>query len=372
MKIKFRKNYSYFEYSPEERDQMLAMYNGYFQKNFGDRKIKGKDYGKTDEVDITIISVTDKGVVGETEVGQSVFIDLRKEARNMTKMGYPEPDIERGGKIKVIISRDNRGNYNGSLSASYEISLKEELRKAITEEGYAYNVKIEEVCPGGFMVNLSGIKCFLPGSLAATNRIFNFSEYLGRIIPVMVETYDEARDIFVVSFKKYLKNIINAKVEEISIGTKYTGKITGSSNSGVFVEWDEIFTGLIPQSEIIEGKKYNTGQEIEFYVVDTKNPQRLGLSFNPPSSKSMYLQELKNQSLSEDSYIYTKECKITKIKSSGLILKLESGDQSAFIDKRDLMRNIKDYKVGETISCYPVSVNVSEAKISMRQFEKNI
>jgi small subunit ribosomal protein S1 len=222
------------------------------------------------------------------------------------------------------------------------------------------------------MVNLSGIKCFLPGSLAATNRIFNFAEYVGRTIPVMVETYDEARNIFVVSFKKYLKNIINSKVEEIAIGEKYVGKITGTSSLGIFIEWEEIFTGLIPHSEITEGKRYNTGQEIEFYVVDTKNPQRLGLSFNPPSSKLMYLQELKNQAVSENSYVYTKECKIVKIKGSGLILKLEPEDQSAFIDRRDLMRNIKDYKIGETISCYPVSVSVSEAKISMRQFEKNI
>lgn len=371
MKIKFRKSYSYFEYSPEEREEMLAMYNGYFKTNFGDQKIKGKDYGKTDEVEVTIISSTDKGIVGETEVGQSIFIDLRKESRNMAKLGYPEPDIEPGDKIKVMITRDPRGNYNGSLSASYEMSLKKELHKAITDDSYAYNVKIDEVCPGGFMVNLSGVKCFLPGSLAATNRIFNFAEYVGRTIPVMVETYDEARGIFVVSFKKYLKNIIDAKVEEIVIGTKYTGKITGNSNLGVFVEWNEIFTGLIPHSETSD-KKYNTGQEIEFYVVDIRNPQRLGLSFNPPSPKAMYLQELKTQSMAEDSYIYAKDCKVVKVKGSGLILKLDSGEQSAFIDRRDLMKNIKEYKVGDTLTCYPVSVSVSEAKISMRQFEKSI
>jgi ribosomal protein S1 len=372
MKIKLRKTYSYYEYSQEERDEMLAMYNDHFKGVFGDKKPKGKDYGKTDEVDVTIVSVNDYGVVGETEVGQSIFIDLKKEARNMVKLGYPEPEIEPGDRISVIITRDSRGNYNGSLSASYEISLKSELMRGISDNSLAYNVKILEICPGGFMVNLSGVKCFLPGSLAATNRIYNFADYVGKVIPVMVETYDEARDIFVVSFKKYLKNIIGSKVEEIEIGAKFSGTVTGTSSQGVFVEWDEIFTGLIPQSEIAEGTRFASGSKVEFYVCDTKNPHRLGLSFNPPSPKSMFLQELKTQSLTEDSYTHAKECKIVKIKGSGAILKIEDTEQSAFIDKRDLMKSIKDLKVGDIITCYPVSVNVSEGKISMKQFEKNI
>ena len=277
--------------------------------------------------------------------------------------------MEVGSVLDVVILKDNYGNYNGSVSQGYENSLKSELLKAIKDERSAFLVKVEDLCPGGFMVNLSGIKCFLPGSLAAANRIIDFAAFVGKSIMVMVETYDEKRDIFVVSFKKYLKNIINSKVEELSVTQKYTGTVTGTSSAGVFVEWDEYYTGLIPAEEFsnfAEKMPYKSGDRADFYVLDMKNPQRIVLTVKLPDEKTTELQYMKDLSLTHerDNKIFIGT--ITKIKSFGVFVKLDN-NLTGLIEKEELKDNVKDYTIGQALECNILDVEIQSARLHLRE-----
>jgi len=369
------RQYTRDEYSPEERDFMDKLYEGNFNKNFGEdmSRFSSKELEENQVLNVTITQIRGDQAIGETSLGQSVAIDLTKERKAIKRLGFPALEVGEGYNLDVVIFKDKSGSYNGSLASGYENALKTELLKAIKDQNSAYTVRIDSTCPGGFMVNLSGIKCFLPGSLAAANRIIDFASYVGKTLNVMIETYDEKRGIFVVSFKKYLKNVINAKVEELSLTQKYTGTVTGTSPAGVFVEWDEFYTGLIPAEEFQNSgikMELNPGQSISFFVSDFRNPSRIVLKLNPPEGKDRDLQELRDVSLSEDRENKIYRGSVTKVKNFGVFVKLEN-NITGLVERDYLAKNPKDYEIGEELDCTIMDVELQSSKLYLKQKIEN-
>lgn len=363
------KNYSYFEYEESQRDNLSNLYDQTFPE---DKFLfeNGKDLksNTSTKVTITKIDTTNGITLAETPFGQGVVIDTKKEEKGFKKLGYPYFDPEIGQVLDVVITKDSSGNFSGSLSAGYEKALRRELHNAIKNEDCAYNVKVTSVCNGGFMVDLSGIQCFLPGSLAAANRIMNFAEYVGKGITVMVEIYDQKRDIFVVSFKKYLKKIIDSKVKDLSFVEKYEGVVTGASNTGVFVEWEEIYTGIIPFDESNRPtlEQLKAGDSVSFYVVDIKNAQRVALSVQEPNDKLKNIQSLKDNSLDatggNEGKTYDGE--VAKIKNFGVFVKLDNG-LNGLIEKERLSKKLESYEVGQKVTCMVSNVDSSSLKVQL-------
>lgn len=363
------KNFSCFEYDTNERERLESIYHSTFPEEA--KKMYGKDLQNNSSEKVTITGLDpEKGIaLGETQFGQTIIIDTKKEEKHMRKLGYPSIDMVPGQSLEVVIHKDASGSFNGSVSAGYEKALKAELNRSIRDEDCAFKVKVKNVCNGGFMVDLSGIECFLPGSLAAANRIMNFADYVGKELNVMVEVYDQKRDIFVVSFKKYLKKIIDREVQNLSFANKYEGTVTGLSNNGVFVEWEEIYTGIIPMDDSNRStlEKYQSGDSIEFYVIDIKNPQRVTLSVSEPNIKMKSIQEMKDSSsdvLGENSDLKIYKGEVTKIKTFGIFVKMENG-LSGLIEKEKLVSSIKEYEVGQSVDCSILSVDVSTLKIQL-------
>jgi ribosomal protein S1 len=360
--------YTFNEYEVSERETLEKIYEaslGSIPSGF-----RGKDLDNNSSVSVTIIGLSEGGktAIGETFFGQSVVIDINKEERILSKLGYPAINIEVGQKLDVVVHKAFNGqSFTGSVSAGYEKALKNELRNAIKDQNCAFKVKVISVCNGGFMVDLSGIKCFLPGSLAAANRIMDFSQYVGKDINVMVEIYDQKRDIFVVSFKKYLKKVIDSEVQKLSFAIKYDGIVTGSSNSGVFVEWSDMFTGHIPFDDTNKEKlsEMKSGDIISYYIIDIKNPQRIVLSLSEPSGKLKVIQELKDDSMVNKIY----KGEITKMKTFGAFVKLENGF-IGLVEKENLVYDIEDYEVGATMSCRIANVDLSSHKIQLIEEEE--
>ena len=68
---------------------------------------------------------------------------------------------------------------------------------------------------------------------------------LHKEIPVMVENFDSVNNLFIVSYKKYIKETLPQKVSDLSFGQKYTGTLTNNPyDFGVFVEFQNYYTGL--------------------------------------------------------------------------------------------------------------------------------
>lgn len=195
-----------------------------------------------------IMDVFEDRVLAQTGSGQTIYIDLKKELKDATKLGIDGITFNVDDEVNARVKKVN-GGFSGSVVEYYIHTLRAELFDQIKKESSAYLIKIVSVNKGGYIADLSGIKCFLPGSLAAANKITDFDSYIGKTLHVMIEGYVPAKDIFIVSYKKYLNKIMDSKIQELDLTKKYKGYVTGTSDFGVFVEWDSVYTGLIHKTE---------------------------------------------------------------------------------------------------------------------------
>lgn len=295
-----------------------------------------------------ITAVFTDRALAQTNSGQTVYIDLDKERRDAEKLGILWQDIVPGSVVEVI-TRNSAGTYYGSIVDCFIESTRIEFYEQIQKETIAYEAKVESVNRGGYIVDVQGIKCFLPGSLAAANKITDFESYVGKVIYVMIDGYVPKKDIFVVSYKKYLHNIMDQKIQELDLTKKYKGYVTGKSNFGLFVEWEDVYTGLLHKTEfdnnIVEG--FSSGDEIEFYIKEVKDDNRLTLTFGEPVEKTLKLYEFKKEI--EGGTCEPLEATVKHKRKNGALIELNEFGILALIPGDKLGDEHKNLRSGDSI-----------------------
>jgi len=338
-------------------EQLLSLYNEP-QNVF----IK-KDLTKSELV--TIIDIVnfpdDKHMVVELEGGLTVEIDLEKEKKFISLFGFESITDFINSLITLDARKDfiSSGFYGFILEAypSIKLSLikghtsKTEVvfMQEIKEPTQAYVAKVIETNRGGFFVDIQGIRAFMPGSLAAPNKIFNFQSYLGKEVIVMIEDYLQEMKSFIVSHKKYIDHVLPTRLKELDLSKKFTGSITGTSKIGIFVEFDDIFTGLLHTSKMsTETKKdffnrvFKSGMEIEFWIDEITKDKRIILTEEDPAAKQEKLNEFLISS--KDKPITGK---IINILPAGIILK--TGDFIGMIPSKEYKKKNRIFERGEEL-----------------------
>jgi hypothetical protein len=176
-------------------------------------------------------------------------------------------------EFKVIITKANSGDYYGSEKQTATITNREHLNEFMKTDNW-FMVKVISLVKGGYLALYKGtIKCFLPGSHAAANVIRDFNDYLDKDLPVMIENYDSTNDLYIVSYKKYVKYTLPQRIHELEFGKEYTGILTNKPyDFGIFAEIDNYFTGLLHKTEFDDYAQFCeglvAGQELKFYIKD--------------------------------------------------------------------------------------------------------
>ena len=167
----------------------------------------------------------------------------------------------------------------GSIWDGHVDMLNKELHEQITLGNKAYFAKVVGTNGGGFVVEIMNtVRAFMPGSMAASNRVTDYESFIGREMEVMVESWNP-RYGFVVSRKKYLNMVrprmVKPIIDELQKNPDklYTGRVTGTVNFGIFIELDEYITGMLHKSlasdelrkAMIEGT-IEDGSEMQVYV----------------------------------------------------------------------------------------------------------
>jgi len=235
-------------------------------------KIGSKDFseGQICTVVAKSIDFNEKIILAEEKYSKSSVIVAFREFSE-------DPSIllknEAAREFKVMITKANSGDYYGSEKETAIITNRENLNEFMRTDKW-FTVKVTSLVKGGYLALYKGtIKCFLPGSHAAANVIRDFNDYLNKEIPVMIENYDSTNDLYIVSYKKYVKQTMPQRVHELEFGKKYTGILTNDPYPfGIFIELDGYFTGLMHQTEFEDYfafcQNLKSGQELDFYVKD--------------------------------------------------------------------------------------------------------
>lgn len=259
-KIKTKKNekvYCHEAYAQEIYDK----YSGVSVQN-------AKDLKKGNLVNITDLRIIDDNTMMAVIGGgaNNIIVDLSKETRLFDKFTCDDKvmdkqlfvsAIKQNSEFKQqILSMDlsvkiGTDVEKGSIWDGYVENLHTEFLNQIKTQNKAYWAEVIETNRGGFVVEVAGtIRAFMPGSMAASNRITDYDSYLGKSMEVMIESYTEQNG-FVVSRKKYIQKLRPIKLRnyedrlEDAPNTVYTGTVTGATQYGVYVELDEFITGMV-------------------------------------------------------------------------------------------------------------------------------
>lgn len=234
--------------------------------------IGSKDFneGQMCTVIAKTIDFTNKLIITEEKFSKSsVLVQFRDYSDDPNEM-VDHPELQ---EFKVIITKANSGDYYGSEKETAAITNREHLNEFMKTDKW-FMVTVTSLVKGGYLALYKGtIKCFLPGSHAAANVIRDFNDYLNTDVPVMIENYDHTNDLYIVSYKKYVKQTLPQRVHELEFGKLYHGVLTNDPYPfGIFVELDGYFTGLLHKTEVEDYSEFckglKSGQEIDFYVKD--------------------------------------------------------------------------------------------------------
>jgi len=258
-----------------------SVYESYLTKNI--KTVEPKSGDVVDGVVTTLINNTATIDIGWRE---NIIIDLKKENKDYLKyikVGLPtQVKIEKVDFAKNGASKGIYGSYSSNIMQKFKSELIEGIGKSI-----AYIGKVTELIYGGFYIDISGVKCFMPGSLGGINKLNDFSKLLGQNLYVVPVNYSAEKDYVVVSHRDYLKELIPNAVSNLIIGEEYEGVVTGTNKLGIFVEFNECLTGLINKNEMTQltSDKYdaneiNPGDTIKFKVKSIFSNERINLTQN--------------------------------------------------------------------------------------------
>jgi ribosomal protein S1 len=217
---------------------------------------------------------------------EMVYVDMSRESHESKSKLVP------GNKLSVEITGDQKSNSRGFIIGSIEAGIKaalfREMLQVTEDRKTAYSGTVTGMIPnGGYFINIQGIDCFMPGSLAGINKLADFESILNTQIYVVPMSYSTEKGTIIVSHRKYLQALIPGKIEELknTIGDLKTGNVTGSAKYGVFVEFDGCLTGMIHVNDLSpefakrhKVREIQPGEEINFFVKEIISDSKITLT----------------------------------------------------------------------------------------------
>jgi len=347
--------------------ELLDLMEGYSLTSNTQYSLKlGSSYtGKVYGVDSDWASID----VGYREL---IYVDLNRESEEIKEL------LHVGAEVDVQLIADKSMNVKrymvGSVSAGLKTKIIREIVESINEGNTAYSGHVIKMIPGGgYIVQVQGVDCFMPGSLAGVNKLHDFESIIGTEMYVVPVSYSEEKGTVVVSHRAYLRALIPNKIKEIQedISVERTGHVTGSAKYGVFVEFEGCLTGMIHVNDLDKEtakahreRSLEPGTQVNFYVKEVINERKITLVQGSPAEKKIDPWEGISQR-------YTKKTEVIgKVKSSkdyGLFVEVEEGvvgllHISEFPDNID----IKDISKGADITVQVIRVEEDTRKVFLK------
>ena len=194
-----------------------------------------------------------------------------------------------GDKIDVVVTKSvGRLTADASSKSAQIERLRQELVKAIQTPTSAYSGTVKEIVYNGanvfngFIVDIKGVRCFMPGTESDVVPLNNFNELLGKELYVM--PVNQIKESIIVSHKEYLNTLkpsVLDRLINLDKGSVVTGVVSSIKHFGAFILIDECVATLLSVSEMNEvtEAKFKAGQlkvgdSIDFYI-DSINDEKV-------------------------------------------------------------------------------------------------
>ncbi len=317
-----------------------------------------------------IIKILSDGIIADISYKADAYVP--KDQLSLD----PNLDINKffniGDEIDLYIVK--REDENGDVLAS-KIKADTELAKEKLDTAYKngniLSGKIIEIIKGGVLADILGVKAFIPASQLDIHYVNNLNDYLGENVKVKIIDYIPNKKL-IASQKVVLEEEKLKKKEELlktlQEGQVIQGVVKSITKFGAFIDIGGI-DGLIPLSEIswVRNKNINDilhiGEKVDVYV-ERIDKEKVTLSLRKliPDPWTTISAKFKVGDVILG--------KIVNITTFGIFVDISDGVEG-LVHKSDLLKNIKEYRIGENISVEILNIDTNNKKMSLREIDKN-
>ena len=355
----FQSRRSFFdeeEYSAEEYEEMLSMYEDTLKNIEEGEIVKAKVLRVTDSV-----AILDLGFKSEGSVPLDEFSN-------------PE-EVEPGQEVDVFLERleDQEGVVVLSKKKADFLRVWEQIKEAYDADESIRGI-IKKKVKGGVTVDIMGVDAFLPGSQVALRRVPNVDELVGQEFDFKILKLNKRRRNIVVSRRVILEQERGEKREQLKtqleVGQLRTGMVKNITDFGAFIDLGGM-DGLLHITDMSWGRVghpseiCNIGEEIEVKILDIDwDRERISLGL-----KQLEPHPWKDV---EEKYPVGSRVrgKVVSITNYGAFVELERGVEGlVHISEMSWTRNVRHpsqlVSIGDEIEAVVLRVDSDEEKISL-------
>lgn len=246
-------------------------------------------------------------------------------------------DLKVGDTVYIFVLRSEDEDGRAVLSID-RARLEKSWRwlEQLYEEGTVIEAPVDGYNKGGLLVNLRGVRGFIPASQVAgvspgnrSDRQDALAEMVGETIPLKVIEINRRRNRLIVSQRQALQEFRESRKEELleslEVGRVYQGVVSSICNFGVFVDLGGA-DGLVHLSELSWGRVNNprevvqVGEEVQVYVLGIDQDRRriaLSLRRTQPEPWSTVAERYQLGQLIEG--------EVTQLTNFGAFVRIEEG-----------------------------------------------
>lgn len=287
-------------------------------------------------------------------------------------------NLQVGDVISSYVVDDE--NEDGLVVLSFRKASQEKSWKMFMdahEKGEVTTVTATEANKGGLLLNVDGIKGFIPVSQLAplhyprvngadSNQILTrLKELVGKTFHVKIINIDKENGKLILSERAAMQEQRDVALQGLQIGQKVKGKISGIVKFGIFVAFDGL-EGLVHISEIAWGHVSNPadygrlGDPVEVLVIGLDN-NKISLSMKQLTEDPWLKASSKYQLAS------IVDGEINRITPFGVFVKLDN-DINGLIHITEFgdVKEVPDkYKIGDQVKAKIIAIEPGEHRIGL-------
>ena len=245
-----------------------------------------------DKVSGTVVAITGTEISVDLGAKYSGFIPTSEFTDDGIKV---EDAVKIGDIIEAVVVRVNDVEGTAMLSKKRLDAAKmwTDIEEAV-DNGEIMEGVVTEENKGGIVVNVKGVRVFVPASQTDLPREAELSQLLKQTVRLKITEVNKARKRVVGSIRRVAQAERRERIEniwnEIEIGKKYKGVVKSLTSYGAFVDIGGI-DGMVHVSELSWGRIHqpsevvSVGDEIEVYVINfDKDKRKISLGYKDPQA----------------------------------------------------------------------------------------
>lgn len=247
------------DYDEDEYKKMLSLYERTFNVIKENELVKGK-----------IVAIN----------GDDVLIDIGSKSDGRVSVNeFADPsEILVGNEIEVFLEKieDKEGQLVLSKKKADSMKMWDRIVDS-QKNGTVVKGKCIRRIKGGFVVDLSGLSAFLPGSQIDTKPIRDYDEYVGKVMDFKIIKVNNTNENIIISHKVLIEESMAGQREEllktIQKGMTLKAVVKAITDFGVFVDLGGL-DGLVHITDLSWGRINHPSdvvkldQHIEVYVLE--------------------------------------------------------------------------------------------------------